>query len=128
MVPHTPYKNATTFAFVGLCGDYAILVRSPHHQITTPRSATPIYMHISPWAQAADRSSAPRIEVGSIFASSKELRTAASKRGSSRMAENSELKTAVAARKVLLIVLLLRRPPRGEKGESQSRVTLFRSE
>ena len=115
MVPHTPYTNATTFAFVGLCGDYAILVTSPHHQITTPRSATPIYTPCTyTTMDSGFRSSdAPRIEVRSIFRSPKELLAAAPKRvprGWSRL-------HSWKRRWKLEEVILLRRAPRGEKGE-----------
>ena len=108
--PYTPYTNATTFAFFGLCGEHPTLATSSHYPPTTRHTDRHTYSTMESGGRSSDT---PHIEVGSNFRSPKELRAVGSKRvprGWSRL--DNWIRRWPPEK-----VLFLRRPPRGEKGE-----------
>ena len=92
--PYTPYMNATTSAFFGLCGEDPTLATSPHYTTTRP---TDIHTY-SAMDSGGDRLTHPASRRAQFLVRQRSfvlLRPS----GSSRMVEASQLETTVVARR-----------------------------
>ena len=120
--PYTPYLHER-YHLRFLCSLWRT-PPSPHH-ITTPRPATPIYIHTAPCTQEADRLTHPASKWAQIFVRQRgfvPLRPS----GSSRMVEAPQLETAVSTRRSTLLAPA--GPPWRKGRQAQSRRPLLRSE